>query len=275
MSEARQKSVPMATSEAARLTALHRLQVLDTQPEPAFDRITAIARRLFRVPIALVSLIDEDRQWFKSKCGLDVPGTPRDQAFCIYTILDDTVFVVPDARANPTFAANPLVLGEPFIRFYAGAPLTVAPGVRLGSLCIIDTQPRPFDVADTRRLAGLAQIVVGELWLRDLVHGREPNPSPTQGSPSAAAHDLSGALFLTGAQIRAARGLLDWSINQLASASGVSPNTIKRFEGSATNLRLNIATTQAVRRTLEDHGIAFMGQDAETAGVRRVRANLG
>jgi hypothetical protein len=260
---------PMATNEALRLTALHRLQILDTPPEPAFDRIAGIAQEVFRVPVALVSLIDESRQWFKAKCGLDVPGTPRDQAFCTHTILHDTVFVVEDARANPTFAGNPLVVGPPFIRFYAGAPLTVAPGIRLGSLCIIDSEPRTFDPDDVRRLAGLAQIVVGELWLRELGQGR----ADKNGMSSPVPYDLPGAHFLGGAQIRAARGLLDWSINRLAELSGVSANTIKRFEASTANLKASTPTVRAVRLTLEDRGIVFLGQDVATAGVRRTRIN--
>lgn len=266
--------VPKASNEAQRLAALHRLQVLDTPPEPAFERIVSIAKETFRVPVALVSLIDEHRQWFKARCGLDVPGTPREQAFCNYTILDDTIFVVGDTLANPTFATNPLVVGPPFIRFYAGAPLTVASGIRLGSLCIIDTQPRTFDADDTRRLAGLAQVVVGELWLRELGQGRDLQTDPISLASSVSPYDLAGALFLTGGQVRAARGLLDWSINRLSDLSGVSPNTIKRFEATDENLKVATSTARAVRGTLEDHGIIFIGQSIETAGVRRIRFDL-
>ncbi|MDT0188618.1 GAF domain-containing protein, partial [Microbacterium sp. ARD31] len=132
--------IPPRQHESRRLAALHRLQLLDTPPDPAFERIAQLAQTLFDVPIALISLLDEDRQWFKARCGLDVPGTPREQAFCNYTILHDSVFVVPDARSHADFALNPLVTGEPFIRFYAGAPLVVAPEIRLGSLCIIDKE---------------------------------------------------------------------------------------------------------------------------------------
>ena len=257
-------------NEAARLEALHRLQILGSPAEPAFDRITQLARALFGVPIALVSLIDAERQWFKAKCGLEISGTPRDQALCHYTILHDTVFVVPDARANPTFASNPLVTGEPHIRFYAGAPLTIAPGIRLGSLCIIDTKPRVFEDADRRRLAGLAQLVVGEIWLRDLMQGGGPQSASERTGLPTASLDFDIERFLSGPQVRAARGLLDWSIAQLAVAAGVSPNTIKRLEAENDKLTVRTSTVAAVRKALNKQGVIFTGHDASTAGVRRI-----
>jgi len=255
-------------NEGARLAALHRLQLLGTPSEPAFDRITQLAQTLFRVPIALVSLVDEEQQWFKSKCGVSIAGTPRDQAFCNYTILHDTVFVVPDAQANPTFAANPLVTGKPHIRFYAGAPLTIAPGIRLGSLCIIDTRPRAFDVADMHRLTGLAQIVVGELWLRDLMQSTDHHAVFGQEDLPTARLDFELEPFLSGAQVRAARGLLDWSIAQLSGAAGVSPNTIKRLEAGDAKLTVRGSTVSAVRRAFEQHKVVFTGCDPTSAGVR-------
>ena len=261
-------------NEGARLAALHRLELLGTPAEPAFDRITQLARTLFQVPIALVSLIDEDQQWFKAKCGIDVARTPRDQAFCHYTILHDSVFVVPDAKANPTFAANPLVTGKPHIRFYAGAPLTIAPGIRLGSLCIIDTEPRVFDAADVRRLAGLAQVLIGEIWLRDQTQVAAPHSAFEQTGLPLAQLDFGIKPFLTGAQVRAARGLLDWSIGQLSSAAGVSPNTIKRLEAGNDKLTVRGSTVTAVREAFELNGIVFIGHDMTSAGVRMRGINM-
>jgi GAF domain-containing protein len=255
-------------NEGARLAALHRLQLLGTPSEPAFDRITQLAQTYFRVPIALVSLVDEEEQWFKAKCGVSIAGTPRDQAFCNYTILHDTVFVVPDAQANPTFAANPLVTGKPHIRFYAGAPLTIAPGIRLGSLCIIDTKPRAFEPADMQRLAGLAQIVIGELWLRDLFQSTDPQTVFEQEGLPMAPLAFEREPFLSGAQVRAARGLLDWSIAQLSSAAGVSANTIKRLEASSDQLTVRGSTVSAVRNAFEQHRVVFTGYDATSVGVR-------
>ncbi|AWN42314.1 GAF domain-containing protein [Methylobacterium durans] len=264
-----------ATNETARLAALRRLQVLDTPPEPSFDRLVEIARSVFGVPIALVSLIDSDRQWFKAKCGLAVSETHRDLAFCNYTILHDTVLAVPDARRDPTFANNPLVTGEPHIRFYAGAPLITAPGIRLGSLCVIDTKPREFDAADARVLAGLAKIAVDEIWLRDLLRGDIPHPQIRQDDFSGGSLDLGEASILTGAQVRAARALLDWSISQLSSASGVSQNTIKRVEAEGGNLSVRPSTVEALTRTFSDNGVAFTGRNRAAAGVCFAQNNPG
>ncbi|RAK51426.1 GAF domain-containing sensor histidine kinase [Phenylobacterium deserti] len=153
--------------EDQRLAVLREYQILDTPPEAAFDRITALAAELFDAPIAAVSLVDEDRQWFKSVVGLDTRQTPREQAFCAHTIVNDDVFVVTDAEMDERFRHNPLVTDAPKIRFYAGAPLRLRSGQRLGSLCVIDRSPRePLTEDQKRRLATLAAIVVNEMDLR-------------------------------------------------------------------------------------------------------------
>ncbi|WP_426039655.1 PAS domain S-box protein [Brevundimonas sp. DC300-4] len=157
----------MINSESGRLAALRHYQILDTGPEAVFDRVTELAADLFGAPIALVSLIDEDRQWFKSAIGLNVTETPREQAFCAHTILSDDVMVVPDAELDARFSDNPLVLDDPLIRFYAGAPLRLASGLRMGSLCVIDRNPRPpLTPSEKRRLQILAEIVVSEMEMR-------------------------------------------------------------------------------------------------------------
>lgn len=157
----------MIDAESRRLEALREYDILDTPREAAFDRITALTADLFDTPIVAVSLIDSDRQWFKSAVGLDVSETPRDQAFCDHTIRSDEVLVVPDAEKDERFRRNPLVLGDPLIRFYAGAPLKLQSGVKLGALCIIDRKPRPpLTDVEKRRLTVLAQIVVNEMEFR-------------------------------------------------------------------------------------------------------------
>jgi diguanylate cyclase (GGDEF)-like protein len=148
--------------EAPRLAALRGLGVLDTPPEERFDRVTRLARRLFSVPIALVSLVDSDRQWFKSKQGLDATETGRDISFCGHTILGDAVFVVGDAHLDPRFSDNPLVLSDPNIRFYAGCPIEAA-GERVGTLCLIDRVPRALSEDDHSALRDLATMVEREL----------------------------------------------------------------------------------------------------------------
>ena len=157
------------SSEAARLKALDEYGVLDSAPEAAFDRLTALAADLFDAPIALVSLVDAKRQWFKSRHGLDVTQTPRSQAFCAHALplAPGSTLVVRDATRDPRFQANPLVTGELGIRFYAGALLTGSDGQNLGTLCVIDTKVRPApNPKDLRRLQVLASIVVDELELR-------------------------------------------------------------------------------------------------------------
>ena len=149
--------------EAERITSLRDLNLLDTPHEERFDRLTRVARRLFNAPIALISLVDTDRQWFKSCVGTDVAETSRDVSFCAHAILEDQVFVVPDALLDERFSDNPLVAGEPHIRFYAGCPLTLADGYRLGTLCIIDRVPRCFDDDDRQLLNDLARLAEHEL----------------------------------------------------------------------------------------------------------------
>lgn len=150
-------------NERLRLDALRRLAVLDSPAEERFDRITRMARNMFDVPIALVSLVDENRQWFKSCCGLPVLETPRDISFCGHAILGEGLFVVEDAAQDPRFSDNPLVTGEPHIRFYAGHPLEVGNGLKLGTLCIIDREPRVLSQRDQALLADLASMVESEL----------------------------------------------------------------------------------------------------------------
>ncbi|MGN8144071.1 diguanylate cyclase domain-containing protein [Pseudomonas sp. 22105] len=147
-------------NEAVRVQVLHDLKLLDTAPEERFDRLTRLAKRLFNVPIALVTLVDKERQWFKSCVGLDTTETPRSVSFCAHAILRDELMLVPDAREDERFHDNPLVTGEPHIRFYAGYPLTVPSGNKMGTLCLIDTKPRDLDEEERallRDLAGMAE----------------------------------------------------------------------------------------------------------------------
>lgn len=152
----------LMTSETARLAALTALDLLDTRPEPRFDRYTRLAAMTFGVPIALISLVDDKRQWFKSRCGLDVPETPRSAAFCSHAVALRDMLVVEDTAADVRFADNPLVKGEPHIRFYAGQPV-FCDGEAVGTLCIIDRNPRRFDAAQRQALRDLADLVETEL----------------------------------------------------------------------------------------------------------------
>lgn len=149
--------------EQNRLQILNALGILDGGPDERFDRLTRMARRVFGVPIALVSLVDLNRQWFKSCQGMDFTSTARDISFCGHAILGDEIFVIPDALADARFDDNPLVIGAPGIRFYAGCPLRVSRGAKVGTLCIIDQQPRAFDAEDAAALKDLAAMVEDEL----------------------------------------------------------------------------------------------------------------
>lgn len=151
-------------NEKDRLKTLHSFDVLDTPRSDRFDRLTRTASHFFQTPIALVSIVDENRQWFKSACGLDATETDRDSAFCAHAILNDEVMVVLDATQDPRFADNPLVTDEPHIRFYAGAPLRSPDGMNLGTFCIIDYEPRPeLSDKDQQALQDLAAAAMDQL----------------------------------------------------------------------------------------------------------------
>jgi GAF domain-containing protein len=157
---------PVPPDEAGRLRALSDLDVMDTPPEAALDDLTALAASICRTPIAVVALVDESRQWFKSKVGMDVRQTPRETAFCAHTIVGHDVFVVEDALADARFAGNPCVVGDPGIRFYAGVPLRTAAGQAIGALCVIDRVPRKLAPAQEAALRLLSQQVMNQLTLR-------------------------------------------------------------------------------------------------------------
>ncbi|PXA69822.1 protein kinase domain-containing protein [Cryobacterium arcticum] len=155
-----------ADDEDGRMNAVRRYDLLDTPPDGTFDRITALAARIFDVPIALVSVVDHDRIWFKSKHGLSVDHIDRDAGLCASAILDNEPWVVTDARIDPRALANPLVAGEMGLQFYAGVPLRTRDGYNLGTLCVIDQEPRQFSESETASLEDLAAMVMNELELR-------------------------------------------------------------------------------------------------------------
>jgi diguanylate cyclase (GGDEF)-like protein len=158
-------AAPLPSDEAERLASLLKMQVLDTPAEDRFDRLTRLANRHFNAPFSMITLLDEDRQWFKSTRGHHIPETPRAVSFCGYTILQDDTLVVEDASADPRFFDNPVVTGELNIRFYAGIPLRNLEGHRVGTFCILDQQPRKLDPEDVLSLKDLAACAESELQL--------------------------------------------------------------------------------------------------------------
>ena len=149
-----------------RVAALQKYAILDTEPEQAFDDLTQLASFVCKTPIALISLVDENRQWFKSKIGLDTSETPRDIAFCSTAIQQVDVMVVPDTMKDERFRNNPLVVSEPRIRFYAGAPLITEEGYALGTLCVVDHSPRELGADQKEALQALGRLVLAQLEFR-------------------------------------------------------------------------------------------------------------
>jgi sigma-B regulation protein RsbU (phosphoserine phosphatase) len=160
----------LPVDEGERLAALRALRVLDTPAEERFDRLTRLLSRMFDVPMAFVSLVDADRQWFKSSCGLSTRQTSRAISFCTHAILADEPLVVHDAHLDERFRNSPLVTGDPYLRFYAGQPLAGPGGHKVGTLCIADRRPRAFSAADRQALREMAELVERELSLVEAVH---------------------------------------------------------------------------------------------------------
>ena len=159
-------TAPVLPNEKKRLKVLWQYEVLDTVPEEVFDDLTELAARICEAPIALISLVDEKRQWFKSKVGISVNESSRNVSFCAYAIAQPDLFIVPDATMDQRFAQNPFVTSEPKIRFYAGAPLITPDGYPLGTLCVIDKVPRELRPEQKQALTILAHHVVTQLELR-------------------------------------------------------------------------------------------------------------
>ena len=185
------KKPDIPQDEPGRLETLRSLSILDTPPEERFDRLTRMAKRLFGVPIALVSLVDENRQWFKSCIGLSVSETSRDISFCGHAILGNGPFIIANAIEDERFADNPLVVNDPYIRFYAGCPLRAPDGRKLGTLCIIDRKPRSLGEEDLEALVDLASMVEHEFSALQLATMDElTNISNRRGFMLLAQHSL-------------------------------------------------------------------------------------
>ena len=152
--------------EAARIAALNRYAILDTEPEQSFDDLVILAAYVCKTPMAMLSLVDEHRQWFKSKVGVQVRETPREVSICSHAIRQEDLFVVPDTLEDPRFRENVLVVGEPRIRFYAGAPLVNEDGFALGTLCVVDREPRELDEDQRSALMSLRRLALAQMELR-------------------------------------------------------------------------------------------------------------
>jgi len=222
-------SNPMSTAlsdlETTRVQVLRSYEILDTEPEQEFDDLTLLASHICQAPVALISLIDEKRQWFKSKVGTSVSETPRDIAFCAHAILRDDVMVVPDATQDARFADNPLVIREPKIRFYAGAPLKTSEGHALGTLCVVDRVPRELEDWQLAALRALARQVVAQLELRRrLQHERRQSDQTLREKESAIdlmANQMPAVLWSTDRDLR-----LTSSMGRVLTAMGQKPDEV-------------------------------------------------
>lgn len=250
---------PLPDNEAERLLALRRLGLVGTGSTPALDRLCRLALRAFDVAGSHVVLVDGDQAWLKAGSGYPAGHLPREHSFCTHALTDDTLLVVPDTREDARFLAYPAVLGDEPVRFYAGAPLLAAPSVRLGAFCLLDHRPRQLDARDTALLQHLARCAMDELRLESLL-GPEMVPAAPRSGPAP----------ITARQMRAARGLLNWSVRELAEASGVSPATLKRMElGEGGSPRPR--NQERVRQALERGGVEFTAEPGRPAGVRPCR----
>ena len=183
---------PPTKNESQRIDALRSYDIMDTMPEAAYDDLVLIAAAICQTPIALLSLVDDKRQWFKARIGLAAAETPRELAFCAHAILDAKPLVVEDTTQDPRFATNPLVTGDPSIRFYAGVPLVNAEGHALGTLCAIDRRPRELTTEQTSALEALSRQTMAQLELRRTV-SRMQNALDGSGRAPAAAPGVLGS----------------------------------------------------------------------------------
>ena len=223
-----------------RVAALCALNILDTVQEERFDRLTRLAAAAFSVPISLVSLVDRDRQWFKSRTGLEAPETPRSSSFCSHAVAGSEMLVVHDAASDARFADNPLVLGAPHIRFYAGQPIFSADGFAVGTLCVIDDAPRAFSEADRHQLCDLAALAEDELNDAVLVKAR---------------NEAEQALHALNAQLEAR---IDDRTASLMKKNQALEHEIARREAVEATLR---ASEERIRTTIESSFDAFVGID--------------
>lgn len=290
-------TVPVPHDESARLAALHQQGILDTPEEGEFDEITALAAEICGTPIALITLVDESRQWFKSRIGLEVTETPRDIAFCAHAICGKDVFIVADAAQDPRFAQNPLVTGDPGIRFYASAPLLTSSGEALGTLCVIDRQPRQLTDRQQNALEVLGRQVMRQMQVRQQVRDLQRAVSLLQAvisgtSDAVYVKDLKGRylLFNDGAARLAGRpaeevlGLDDTALFSIDEAQALRENDLQVLTTgqaisqeevlSASGFVRTYSTTKAPYRDERGRILGVVGISRDITGTKMAEQTL-
>jgi len=255
----RYQPAPLPEDEADRRLALARYEILDTLPDPAINDLNQIAAQICGTPIALVSLVDDDRQWFKAKCGLDATQTPRNRSFCAHAILQPGhVFIVEDASSDERFVHNPLVIGDPHIRFYAGTPLVTHDGYALGSLCVIDHQPRQLSPEQIKALEALGRQVVDQFeahrtlrqYKQAIVELHEAQLSAVQNAKMSAlghlvsgiAHEVNNPIGFIGSNLPHVRDYTTELLEALALYHEVCPQPPDRIADRLAELELDYLT---------------------------------
>jgi signal transduction histidine kinase len=285
-------AAPKPLNEAQRLETLRGYKILDSRREDAFDDLTRIASQICATPMAIVSLVDEDRQWFKSEVGLGATETPRDLAFCAHAILQDKVFEVPDAHQDIRFQDNALVTGAPYLRFYAGAPLQTPDGHALGTLCVLDRVPRNLSDEQKAALEALARQAMGQMELRRALEEAERTARYRSRLMAVMGHDLKQpvniinmCLTLLEPQLqgeedeqtlgyaKAAIETLSGELDSLARASGMGQENVRfapvPIQRVFDNLRLNWrlrARSKGLRLRIIDSD-AFVETDEKLLGT--------
>ena len=290
-------SAVIPPNERERLAAVRRYEILDTPPDGAFDRITALAARIFDVPISIVSIVDRDRIWFKSRHGADVTEIGRDPGLCASAILRYEPWLVTDAALDPRTLTNPLVIGELGLRFYAGAPLTTRDGYNLGTLNVIDTEPRELDALQLATLEDLAAIVVDELELRLAARRGEHTLERLKSEfVATASHQLrtplagvyGAAMTLQRPEANASEELrrqlvdmiacesrrLTHAVEQIALAMNLEEGRFRILEERSDPIAVARAAVDAAREDLPDNLTIELAAGSEVAAVRGEAAGI-
>lgn len=242
----------MADREEVRLRSVELVGPFPARPDENLNRIARLAHQALGGIAAFVTVVDDEAVWIVGKWGANLERLPKEHAFCWQCVQSKRVLIVEDARQDPVFKLQGIVQNDPRVVFYAGAPISVVDDIHVGTLCIVDDKPRAASSVDTDVLIRLARCAGDELWMS--AFGSKPEKTAAEAERAKMDHE---PITLNSAQIRAARGLLDWTISDLAQHAGVSPTTVKRLEAKAGTFHLMSRAVLSIRDVFMQHGVAF------------------